>query len=206
MRILVVTGGIGSGKSEVCRILSELGYVFQYNADSRVKELYDSVPGLVPRIESALGIHLRDKEGRFVPKLLAERIFNDRQELETVEAIVFPELKKDFEQFASEAGEEDVVIFESATVMEKRQFEGFGDKVLLVDAPFDVRLERACKRDGIRKDAILMRADNQKLMNAVSEGYVDPRVDYVILNDGDYERLEQSVKSAMEVLFDKRHK
>ena len=54
MIILVVTGGIGSGKSEVCRILANKGLTVQYNADSRVKELYTRVPGLLESIEQKL--------------------------------------------------------------------------------------------------------------------------------------------------------
>ena len=61
MKILVITGGIGSGKSEVCRILAQKGLTVQYNADAKVKELYDTVPGLLESIEDRLGCSLRDE-------------------------------------------------------------------------------------------------------------------------------------------------
>ena len=54
-RTIVITGGIGSGKSEVCRQLALRGYTNQYDADSRVKALYSLVPELVPSIESLSG-------------------------------------------------------------------------------------------------------------------------------------------------------
>ena len=47
MKVLAVTGGIGSGKSEVCRILADKGLTLQYNADSRAKALYVERPGLL---------------------------------------------------------------------------------------------------------------------------------------------------------------
>ena len=55
MKVLVITGGIGSGKSEVCRIMHELGITAQYNADTRVKELYHRHPTLLSSIENKLG-------------------------------------------------------------------------------------------------------------------------------------------------------
>lgn len=200
MKVLVVTGGIGSGKSEVCRILGNNGIQAQYNADSRVKELYSAVPGLLESIEDRLGCHLRDDAGHFVPKRLAERIFSDRNALEAVESLVFPALMDDFKSFAENTGE-DIVVFESATILEKRQFDGFGDHVILVDAPLSVRLERACRRDGSDRETIKARMNNQKLMNSISEGGSDSRIDAVILNDGPMDMLEDRIDKTMTDLF-----
>ena len=50
MMVLVVTGGIGSGKSEVCRIMRDMGYRCQYNADARAKALYEEHPTLLADI------------------------------------------------------------------------------------------------------------------------------------------------------------
>ena len=65
MKIVVVTGGIGSGKSEVCRILSDMGLDLQYHADDRVKRLYAEHPSLLDDIESQTGCLLRDDAGVF---------------------------------------------------------------------------------------------------------------------------------------------
>ena len=180
--VIVITGGIGSGKSEVCRILREMGFCAQYNADTRAKALYEEHPSLLADIESALGCSLRDEDGRFVPARLAARIFSDPAALKIVEAHLFPVMIDDFSSFAGSCGE-DVVVFESATVLEKPQFEGFGDKIILVDAPFEVRLERACRRDGADPEKVLARMHNQKLMNELSAGGEDPRIDCRIVND-----------------------
>lgn len=200
MNVLVVTGGIGSGKSEVCRILATKGLTDQYNADARVKELYVSSPGLLDSIEKRIHCKVRDNSGRLVPALLAERIFADRAALEAVEAVVFPALMEDFRSFVSAASCE-IVVFESATVLEKPQFDGFADKVILVDAPIMLRLERASGRDGADKEKIWSRMENQKLMNALSEGASDPRIDAVIVNDGTLEKLEERTEKVMSDLF-----
>ena len=200
MLTLVVTGGIGSGKSEVCRILAQNGLAAQYNADLRVKELYDNVPGLLDAIEQKLGCKLRDSNGRFIPALLAEKIFTDRAALETVESVVFPALMEDYRTFALNSGCE-IVVFESATILEKPQFEGFADKVILVDAPISIRLDRAIERDGADKERIKARMDNQKLMNALSEGASDSRIDEVIVNDGTLDDLKERIDKVMSDLF-----
>ncbi len=200
MMILVITGGIGSGKSEVCRILARKGLKAQYNADTKVKELYTSIPGLLDSMEQKLGCVLKDEAGQFVPQLLARRIFSDRQALETVESMVFPALMEDFRAFAQASGS-GIVVFESATILEKPQFDGFGDKVVLVDAPLQLRLERACRRDGADREAVKARMANQKLMNSLSEGAADGRIDAVIVNDATIDILEERVEKTMSDLF-----
>lgn len=199
MTVLVITGGIGSGKSEVCRILKDMGISAQYDADSRAKALYLDHPTLLSDIEDRLGESFRDEEGRFVPSLLAGRIFTDADALATVEELLFPVMLDDFNRFAGECGE-DIVVFESATILEKPQFEGFGDKVILVDAPFEVRLGRACARDRASEDAILARMSRQRLMNELSDGLKDPRVDYVISNNGTYDDLKTSITEILKTL------
>lgn len=198
--VIVITGGIGSGKSEVCRILREMGFCAQYNADTRAKALYEEHPSLLADIESSLGCSLRDEDGRFVPARLAARIFNEPNSLALVEAHLFPVMMDDFASFAGNCGER-VVVFESATVLEKPQFEGFGDKIVLVDAPFEVRLERVCRRDGADPEKVLARMHNQKLMNELSAGGEDPRIDCRIVNDCSMDELVCRTKIAINSLI-----
>ena len=193
MRVLAVTGGIGSGKSEVCRILARHGLHLQYNADARAKALYTESPGLLDAIEDALGCVLRSEDGRFIPSALAAVIFVDNEAMVKLEELLYPEMIRDFHRFMTEAAEDQIVVFESATFLEKKQFDGFADMVLLVDAPFEVRLERACARDVASREAVLARMKCQTLMNALSEGHVDPRIDYKVLNEGTMEELERNV-------------
>ena len=186
--ILIVTGGIGSGKSEVCRILNgSYGYPV-YNADKRAKELYTIYPELLDSIEARLQGRFRNNESVFCPKMLAERIFNDKSALETVESLLFPYLLKDFRHFSEHAG--DIVVFESATVLDKPFFDGFGDKVLLVKAECGLCISRAVRRDGSDVSRILSRMENQSFQ---TPGSHDDQADYIIVNDGTLEELEASV-------------
>lgn len=203
MEILIVTGGIGSGKTEVCRILQELYGCGVYNADEKVKMLYDVHPSLLNDIEALTGEPMRDAEGRFVPSRLSSLIFRDRSLLIKVENLVFPALMDDFKSWSRSYGDDRFVVFESATVLEKPQFKGFGDKVILVDALMETRLDRACLRDSAPRENIYSRMLNQKMMNDVSEGKSLPDVDAVIHNYGSLSDLRFSTIRAIESLYDR---
>jgi dephospho-CoA kinase len=201
MEILVITGGIGSGKSEVCRILQECYSCGVYNADERVKFLYDIHPTLLNDIETLTGDSLRDGEGRFVPSRLSARIFSDRRLLKEVEKLVFPALMDDFRSWAEGYADDRFVVFESATILEKPELRGFGDKVVLVDSLVETRLERACLRDSAPRESIYARMLNQKMMNSISDGEMKPEVDAVIHNLGTLSDLRYSTIRVIKELY-----
>ena len=188
--IIVVTGGIGSGKSEVSRILADRYSLPVYQADAQVKRLYKQDDHLVCMIEKSLNMSLRGENGRFEPSLLAARIFTDKDALHAVEELVFPYLIEDFNEFASRHSA--YVVFESATILDKPQFDGFGDVVVLVDAPLQTRIDRAVRRDASSPEKVLERIANQKVPSD------DPRISYVIMNDGTLDELGQKVERLME--------
>lgn len=201
MEILVITGGIGSGKSEVCRILQECYSCGVYNADERVKFLYDIHPTLLNDIETLTGDSLRDGEGHFVPSRLSARIFSDRRLLKEVEKLVFPALMDDFRSWAEGYADDRFVVFESATILEKPELKGFGDKVVLVDSLVETRLERACLRDSAPRESIYARMLNQKMMNSISDGEMKPEVDAVIHNLGTLSDLRYSTIRVIKELY-----
>lgn len=129
-RTVLVTGGIASGKSAVCRYLSSKGFPV-YDSDSRTKALYENVEGLKGRIEEALGL----------PFSQIGIIFSDAAKRKAVEDVVFPEVIRDFEQWRAEQNAE-TVFLESAIACEKRTLDGLYDEVLLIRAPLQSRLER----------------------------------------------------------------
>ena len=202
MKVVVVTGGIGSGKSAVCAIMNRIAEVPVYEADARVKSLYEESEELVPAIERRLGCELRDAGGRFIKERLAKLVFSDPEALLKVEAEVFPELEADFIRFMeSYEGKAPFVVFESATILEKPYFDSFGDVCILVDAPLEVRERRAAGRDRVPESVVKAKMNCQPLMNAVSQGAELPRrVDYKIMNDAGTEELENRTREALSVL------
>lgn len=116
---ILLTGGIGSGKSSVRRILERMG-VPCYDADSAVKGFYGVTlksgsehlasgtaekPFLLPEIEAALGLSFRKIDGSFDSRKLADAIFSDSGRLKTVESIVFPALAIDFARWRKTVGQ-----------------------------------------------------------------------------------------------------
>lgn len=166
MKTILVTGGIASGKSEVCAHLVSRGYPV-YDSDSRTKALYNSVPGLKQKIEAALG----------VPFSKISVIFSDAALREKLEALVYPEVLKDFLAWrASCTG--NVVFFESAVALDKSIFEGLWDEVWLVKAPLEARLKRNPKAES--------RLGSQREPD-------DSEADIVIENNSSIEELHNKV-------------
>lgn len=185
-RVIAVTGGIGSGKSEACRILSESGCPV-YDSDSRVKQLYDTVPGLLSRIEMAFGTSLSTPDGRLDRKKLSGIVFCSEQELRKLESIIYPVLLEDFISWKSERP--GTVIFESAVILQKQQFVDLPDAVIEITAPQELRIERTALRDGLTISEIKDRIRNQN----TSARYREP--DFIIENYRDRECLKSEILS-----------
>ena len=191
MLTVIVTGGIGSGKSAVCALLRKRG-IPVYDSDSRVKELYACRRSLVPRLEKALGSPLRQADGSLDKARLAALIFSDEAARETLESIVFPILLKDFLRWRSRQ-KAPFVVLESAIILSKPVFDGLADAVVLVDAPEELRIRRTMARDGSTREEVLRRMKAQ----CNPEG----KTEYIRLdNSGDAEELSDKVD---QLFFDK---
>lgn len=183
MLTVIVTGGIGSGKSAVCALLRKRG-IPVYDSDSRVKELYASRRSLVPRLEKALGSPLRLADGTLDKARLAALIFSDEVARETLESIVYPILLKDFQRWCSRQ-KAPFVVLESAIILSKPVFDGLAGAVVLVDAPEDLRIQRVMQRDGLSREAVVRRLSAQTLPLE--------KVDVILPNGGSSEELSAAV-------------
>lgn len=190
MRTVIVTGGIGSGKSAVCALLGKQG-IPVYDSDSRVKELYKSRRSLVPRLEKALGCPLRQDDGTLDKARLSALIFSDEGARETLESIVYPILLKDFQRWRSRQ-KAPFVVLESAIILSKPIFDGLADAVVLVDAPRELRIRRVMERDGVSPQQVQRRLEAQDLPLE--------KVNVTLSNSGSAEELQQAVDR---VFFDK---
>ena len=190
MRTVIVTGGIGSGKSAVCALLRKRG-IPVYDSDSRVKELYKSRRSLVPRLEKALGCPLRQDDGTLDKARLSALIFSDEGARETLESIVYPILLKDFQRWRSRQ-KAPFVVLESAIILSKPIFDGLADAVVLVDAPRELRIRRVMERDGVSREQVQRRLEAQDLPLE--------KVNVTLPNSGSAEELSQAVDR---VFFDK---
>lgn len=154
-RVILCTGGIGSGKSCVVRAFEVMGVPF-YDCDAAAKDLYDRDPELLGEVVKLVGRGVIGEDGRLDRSALAGRIFADPALLASLESLVHPAVIRDFEKW-KESREEPVVVIESAILLEKRLPCKVYDYVLAVAAPEDVRIRRVVLRDGTTEDKVRQR-------------------------------------------------
>ena len=204
MKTVIVTGGIGSGKTAVCSYLALKG-IPVYDSDLEAKSLYDKEPYIVDRLEKALALPLRNQEGALDRKFLASVIFSDEKALDKVDSIVHPEVRKDFLEWRENVGrgsEVPFVILETALIGILPSFREIADKIVLVDAPEALRIRRACVRDDASESAIASRIKAQKQCNDLScNGMCASFVDDVIVNDGTLDELYLKVDAVFGPLW-----
>ena len=154
---VAITGGIGSGKSKVVELLAQRG-VAAYDSDSRAKALMASSPELREQIIECFGPAAYDGKA-LNRRYLAERVFNDKEALTKLNAIVHPAVMADFERWAE--GEEGNYVVRESAILFEAGLEGSFDATVSVMAPEELRLERAMKRDGATEEQIRERMRNQ---------------------------------------------
>jgi len=190
MKTIIVTGGIGSGKSAVCALLKKRG-VPVYDCDAKAKELYGRRPSLVSRLEKALGAPLRGTDGKLDKARLAALIFSDPRARETVEGMVYPILLQDIRRWQKRQSAAWGAL-ESAVILSKPVFDGVADGVVLVEAPQELRIARVMQRDGLGREAIIGRIRSQEIPRE--------KADVLLANDGTPQTLSEAVER---VFFDK---
>ena len=188
-KVLLVTGGIGAGKSAVSRMLIERG-VPVYLSDDMAKSLYDRDASLRDSLRRLFGERVF-RDGDVDRRALAELIFADEERRRALEALVHPAVFRDFEAWKAERPDCALVAFESAILLDRGLPEGFADYVIYVDAPEELRLRRAMERDGSAAESVRRRMQSQKA------GPEHPAVDFVLDNSGDFKALEAALDGVL---------
>ena len=175
-RVIGCTGGIGSGKSAVVAAFAALG-ILAYDCDSRAKALYDEDPELCRKVTDLLGDDVLRKDGRLDRKAMAVRLFADRALLKKLEAIVHPAVAEDFLKWAGRQSS-DIVVLESAILLETPFFDNFADCTIAVSAPEDVRIARVMRRDGLTRAQV-----KERMANQWSDAEREAKADLVLTTD-----------------------
>lgn len=157
--VILCTGGIGSGKSFVVGIFRAMG-IPAYDSDAAAKSLYDRDPQLLAAVAEVAGQEIISPDGSLDRIQLASRIFNDMEVRRKVEALVHPAVARDFARWA-EMQASDIVLIESAILLEKPVDGIKPDYVVVVTAPEDLRIERVCARDNKTPEQVALRISLQ---------------------------------------------
>ena len=168
-----ITGGIGSGKSTVCRLFAQKG-IAVYDSDAAAKRLMQEDGALRRQLAGRFG-EGTFRNGVLDRAYLAGIVFADPQALADLNALVHPVVMRDFDAWAARQ-EGSYVSLESASLCEAGR-EGCGDKTGAVLAPRELRIERTCRRDGCGADQVVRRIAAQLDDDALSA-----RADYVVVN------------------------
>jgi len=188
---LGVTGGIGSGKTTVCRIFNVLG-VPVFDADKAAKQIMDSDKNMMTRLNSIVGKDLY-LSGTLNRTELAKLIFNNTSLLAKVNSLVHPAIYNLFGRWATEQNTP-YVILEAAILFESGGTKHL-DRILSVVAPVDDRIKRVIKRNSLSKEEVLDRIRNQMEDEARIK-----LSDYVIVNSENEMIIPSIIRIHTEIL------
>ena len=174
MKIIGLTGGIGSGKSSVLEIFKKIG-ISTYNADESAKKLISSDKKIIYSIKQLFGEDIYN-ENELNSKLVSKIVFNDKEKLKSLNSIIHPAVAKDFDNFCSKHRDESYVVKEAAIIFETKT-ENLFDKIIYVKAPKETRIDRVVQRDKLSRDDVLNRIQNQ-----INETSIIDKCDFIIDN------------------------
>jgi len=186
VKTLGVTGGIGSGKSAVCKEFEELGAAI-FSADQVAKQIMVSDPGAREEIIQAFGAESYLPDGTLHRAYLAQKVFGDDTQVATINGIVHPRVFQAFQEQKKNC-KAPLLVHEAALIFESGGYKHL-DAVLVVHAPMEIRIQRVMARDGSSRQQVLDRMAHQLPPEELLS-----RADYVIENDSDLETLRERVR------------
>lgn len=172
-----ITGGIGSGKTTVCRIFANLGIPVFY-ADTVAKEIMVTDPVLIRGVKDAFGDESYDAAGKLNNKNIAGIVFNDHIALAKLNALVHPAVFRAFDLWLATVPSAAPYVLKEAALLFESGSNQACDQTVLVTAPVPTRLKRVTERDGATEEQVLARMNKQ-----LSDEEKIKMADFIIRND-----------------------
>ncbi len=155
-----ITGGIGSGKTHICKLLELMNFSVFYS-DAEAKKIQNTNAYVRSKLTELYGEEAYTEEG-LNRKFIAEIIFNNPSAKKQLEEIIHPKVAEAFATWCEEkAGTDEKIVFIESAILYESGFDKMVDKVIVVYADEDVRIERSMRRDGADRTAIEERIKNQ---------------------------------------------
>ena len=177
MRLIAITGGIGSGKSVVSRIVEIMGY-HVYDCDSRAKALMTESDEVRRQLMEAFGQETFLGDGSLNRQHLSAKAFGNAEALARLNGIVHPATANDILQWAkAQSDEGSQVAFIETALLRTASLDRLVDEVWHVTAPADVRITRVMARSGLTAQQVQDRMASQALEEQPASG------EQVIIND-----------------------
>ncbi len=158
-KLIGITGGIGTGKSVVSRILRLKSFPV-YDCDSRARMLMEDSERILESLRCRYGSECILPDGKLNRTLIAYKVFTAEEERLWLNSLVHAEVRKDLEMWAksSPAG----ICFVESAIMVSSHLDRMCDEIWLVEAPAELRIERALKRGGISRENLMLRMESQR--------------------------------------------
>lgn len=185
MKTVGITGGIGSGKSVVCKILKLLNYPI-YDTDSKAKILMNTSPVIKSKLTSIIGdcAYIGDKTN---PTQISSFIFSSETNLKRLNSIVHPVVCEDFNKWRENQSSE--IVFVESAILYESGLNNMVDEVWCVVADKKERIERVMLRNGLSEQEVISRINSQ-----MSDEDRMALADYIIDNTGRVSLLKQIIK------------
>jgi dephospho-CoA kinase len=184
MKIIGITGGIGSGKSIICKVFATMD-VPVYEADSRAKSLMNNDLSLKKSIQNLLGEQAYTPTGEYNRAWVASQVFSNSDLLKQLNAIVHPRVREDADMWIKQHRKSPFVLYEAALMKAAGDGNHF-DKVIVVKSPITLRIKRVQQRD---------KRSEQEIRDIIARQISDEErlkiADFVIENDEVKPLLEQ---------------
>ncbi|MDR0894113.1 MAG: dephospho-CoA kinase [Prevotellaceae bacterium] len=179
-----ITGGIGSGKSMVSRLLSMMG-IPMYISDIEARRLTLTDPDIRRELTALIGNDIYT--GSLLNKeLLATYMFGNPTHLQTVNGIIHPRVRNDFRQWAEQQQKRCPLVGMESAILIESGFAGEVDAIIMVYAPEEVRITRAMQRDGASRAEI-----ERRICSQMNDEEKRRHAQYVVYNDGETALIPQ---------------
>lgn len=199
VKIIGITGGIGSGKSTVSKFINEMGYKV-INSDSKAKKLYLENSELKEKLIKEFGVNFYLPDGNINKKFIEEIVFGEDEKskanLSKLNALVHPLVIQDNIDEIDELVEkgERLIFVESALIFEISMEDAY-DYIICVFTPKDITIKRLIERDSTSEEKILKRMKNQ-----MSSEEKKKKADFVINNNTDLNSLKNATEFIIDVI------
>ena len=182
-----ITGGMGSGKSLVCSIFSLLNVPI-YNADLRGRLILETNHDVEKKVQALLGKKAYPETGNPDRKYIASKVFNDKDLLAKLNAIIHPAVNEDFISWIEGYHDRPYILKEAAIMIEAGTYKNLHG-IIVITAPEELRVSRVMARDGVSREEVMARVEKQ-----LSESERLKYADYIIYNDGSESLIRQIAK------------
>lgn len=188
IKVIGLTGGVGSGKTTAARLIEKFGYPVYYS-DIRAKEIvYDDI--LKQKIINLLGENAYDSQGNYNRKWVANQVFNDKDLLQKLNALIHPVVKEDFEKWIAQ--QKTRFVFKETALLFELNLDQNCYKSILVIAEDNLRIKRVMDRDNKTYQEVQLIIQKQ-----MPEKEKAQRADFVIYNNASLEELKKQIAQVL---------